>query len=84
MAHRYWEGAAIASRYAKYRPVAPTGLINRIMEFLTEKVEKNNIKLTLKLLMKLMLTANCQFCSTKDHWIWLLMWAAVADRAPTS
>ncbi|CAL8099956.1 unnamed protein product [Orchesella dallaii] len=37
MSHLYWEGAAIAARYAKYRPIPPAGLINRILEFLKEK-----------------------------------------------
>lgn len=38
MAHRYFEGKVHAAMYAKYRPIPPTKLIERMVSFIKEKV----------------------------------------------
>ncbi|KAK7013614.1 hypothetical protein SK128_012325, partial [Halocaridina rubra] len=41
MANRFFEGAAHAAAYAKFRPLPPRGLINRIVSFLKEGYSGN-------------------------------------------
>ena len=40
MAHRYYETEEHSTAYRQFRPLPPPALIDRVMEYMLEKVEK--------------------------------------------